>query len=55
MLVVIARYSRDQAFTVLRGNAAFIVAMTAGSVTGTLLGALLPGIVPNLVGSPPSL
>jgi uncharacterized protein len=33
MLVVIARYSRDQAFTVVRGNAVFIVAMTAGSVT----------------------
>jgi hypothetical protein len=55
MLVAFARHSRDQAFTVLRGNAAFIVAMTAGAVTGTLLGALLPGLVPNLVLPPPSL
>src|SRR3712207_3828511 len=49
MLVAFARYSRDQAFTVLRGNGALVAAMTAGSITGTLLGALLLGIVPNVV------
>jgi uncharacterized protein len=49
MLVAFARYSRDRAFSVLRGNGTFVVAMTAGSITGTLLGALLLGIVPNLV------
>jgi hypothetical protein len=40
MLVAFARYSRDQVFTVLRGNGAFIVAMANGSITGTVLGAL---------------
>ena len=37
MLVAFARYSRDQAFTVLRGNGRFVLAMTAGSIVGTLL------------------
>ena len=49
ILVAFARYSRDQAFSVLRGNGTFVAAMTAGSITGTVLGALLLGIVPNLV------
>ena len=49
MLVALARYSRDQAFTVLRSNGRFVLAMTAGSITGTLAGALILGIVPNLV------
>jgi uncharacterized membrane protein YfcA len=49
MLVALARYSRDQAFTVLRGNGWFLAAMSAGSITGALLGALLLGIIPNLV------
>ena len=49
MLVAFARYSRDQAFTVLAGNGRFILAMTIGSITGTLLGALLLGVIPNLV------
>ena len=39
MLVAFARYSRDQAFTVLRGNAAFIVAMTATTAVGTKMDA----------------
>jgi hypothetical protein len=39
MLVAFARYSRDQAFTVLRGNGRFVIAMTAGSIVGTLAGA----------------
>jgi len=48
MLVAFARYSRDQAFTVLRENGRFLVAMTAGSIAGTLVGALLLGVIPNL-------
>jgi uncharacterized protein len=47
MLVAFARYSRDQAFGVLRQHAPFAVAMTAGSVTGSLLGGLLLGVVPT--------
>jgi uncharacterized protein len=49
MLVAFARYSRDQAFTVLGSNGRFVIAMTAGSIAGTLAGALLLGIVPNLL------
>jgi uncharacterized membrane protein YfcA len=49
MLVALARYSRDQAFTVLRGNGRFVIAMTAGSIVGTLAGALLLGVIPNLI------
>ena len=49
MLVAFARYSRDQAFTVLRGNGRFVIAMTAGSITGALAGALLLGVIPNLI------
>jgi uncharacterized membrane protein YfcA len=47
MLVAFARYSRDQAFGVLRQHAPFAVAMTAGSVTGSLVGGLLLGVVPT--------
>ncbi len=49
MIVAFARYSRDQAFTVLRGNGRFVIAMAAGSITGTLLGALLLGVIPNRI------
>lgn len=49
MLVAFARYSRDQAFTVLTGNGRFIIVMTMGSIIGTLLGALLLGVIPNLI------
>jgi uncharacterized protein len=49
MLVAFARYSRDQAFTVLRGNGRFLLAMTVGSVVGSVGGALLLGVVPNLL------
>jgi hypothetical protein len=41
MLVAFARYSRHQAFTVLRSSGRFVLAMTAGSIAGTLVGALL--------------
>jgi uncharacterized membrane protein YfcA len=49
MLVAFARYSRDQAFTVLRGNGRFLLTMTVGSVVGSVGGALLLGVVPNLL------
>jgi uncharacterized protein len=48
MLVAFTRYSRDRAFTVLRTNARFMIAMTAGSVAGALVGALLLDVVPHL-------
>ena len=49
MLVAFARYSRDQAFTVLRDNKGFAIAMTAGSILGTVIGGLLLGAIPNAV------
>ncbi len=47
MLVAFARYSQDQAFGVLRENAAFAVAMTLGSVAGAVAGGRLLGVVPS--------
>lgn len=47
MLVAFARYSRDQAFAVLRRNAGLVTAMTLGSVLGTVVGALLAGVAPE--------
>src|SRR5829696_7141308 len=49
MAVAFARYSRDQAFTVLRGNSRSLLAMTAGSIAGSDAGALLLGVIPNLL------
>ena len=49
MLVAFARYSRDQNFAVLLGNARFVGAMAAGSIAGTLAGGLLVGVVPSSV------
>lgn len=49
MLVAFFRYSRDQAFAVLRGNKRFVVAMGAGSVTGSIVGGLLLGVVAEAV------
>jgi uncharacterized protein len=49
MAVPFARYSRDQAFAVLRGNGGFVLAMTVGSIAGAVVGALLLGAVPDLV------
>jgi uncharacterized protein len=48
MLVAFARYSRDEAFTVLRSNGHFVIAMAAGSIAGTLVGARLLDIVHGL-------
>ena len=49
MVVAFARYSRDQAFGVLRANGRFAVVMTAGSIAGTVAGGLLLGVVPTAV------
>lgn len=48
-LVAFFRYSRDQAFGVLREYPGFVVAMAAGSVVGTVIGGLLLGVVPSAV------
>lgn len=42
MLVAFSRYSRDQAFGVLRKHAGFVAAMAAGSVAGGLLLGAVP-------------
>jgi len=47
MLVGFTRYSRDQSFSVLGRNRAFLLVMAAGSVVGTFIGGQLLGIVPN--------
>lgn len=47
MLVASARYSRDQGFQVLRSNARFVAAMSAGSIIGAVLGGFLLGAVPD--------
>lgn len=49
MLVGFARYSRDQSFSVFRGNGWFLLAMAAGSIVGTFIGGLLLGIVPSAI------
>ncbi len=45
MLVGFARYSRDQSFSVLGRNKAFLLVMAAGSIVGTFIGSLLLGMV----------
>lgn len=47
MIVGFARYSRDQSFSVLARNRAFLVVMAAGSVAGTFVGGLLLGVIPG--------
>lgn len=49
MLVGFTRYSRDQSFSVLGRNKAFLLLMATGSIVGTFLGGLLLGLVPNAV------
>lgn len=49
MLVGFTRYSRDQSFSVVRQNWAFLLVMAAGSIMGTFLGGLALGIVSNAV------
>jgi uncharacterized protein len=52
MIVGFARYSRDQSFSVLGRNRAFVVVMAAGSIAGTFIGGRLLGIVPNIILTP---
>lgn len=47
MLVGFARYSRDQAFAVLRRNGSFVFAMGVGSILGTIFGGRLVRTVPT--------
>lgn len=45
MLVAFFRYSRDQAFVVLREYPSFVAWLAVGSVVGTVFGGLLLGVV----------
>lgn len=47
MLVGFTRYSRDQSFSVLGRNRAFLIVMAAGSIAGAFIGGLLLGVVPD--------
>lgn len=47
MIVGFARYSQDQAFSVLRRNGAFVLTMAIGSIVGTFIGGRLLGVVPS--------
>jgi uncharacterized membrane protein YfcA len=47
MLVGFARYSRDQAFDILRSNASFVLALAVGSIAGAVVGGLLVQVVRN--------
>ncbi|MRX37041.1 sulfite exporter TauE/SafE family protein [Aminobacter sp. SR38] len=47
MLVGFTRYSRDQSFSVLGRNKAFLLIMAGGSIVGTFIGGLLLDVVPN--------
>jgi uncharacterized protein len=49
MLVGVARYSRDQAFAVLRDNGSFVLAIAVGSTLGAVVGGRLVRIVPARV------
>ena len=49
MLVGFARYSRDDSFSVLRTNKAFVVTMAAGSIVGAAIGGQLLGVVPGAI------
>jgi uncharacterized membrane protein YfcA len=49
MLVGFARYSRDQAFAVLRANRTFMWAMALGSLVGVGVGGMLVRVVPASV------
>lgn len=47
MLVGFTRYSRDQSFSAIGRNRAFLLLMAAGSIVGTFIGGQLLGIVPS--------
>lgn len=46
MVVGFARYSQDQAFSVLRTNKTFVVTMALGSIAGAAIGGSLLGVIP---------
>lgn len=52
MLVAFLRYSRTQAFSILREVPTFVVAMTLGSIAGTSVGGLIAGVVSTAVIGP---
>lgn len=45
MVVALARYSRDQAFGVLRANRRFVAVMALGSIAGVVIGGALAAVV----------
>lgn len=47
MVVGFSRYSQDQAFGILQGQKAFVVAMATGSIVGAALGGQLLGVIPT--------
>ncbi|BCG95849.1 sulfite exporter TauE/SafE family protein [Mesorhizobium sp. 131-2-1] len=49
MLVGFTRYSRDQSFSVLGRNKAFLLVMAVGSIVGTFIGGRLLGVVPEQI------
>lgn len=49
MLVGFARYSRDDAFRVLRANGGFVLVMALGSLAGAAIGGAALGVVPDRV------
>jgi len=49
LLVGFTRYSRDDAFAVLKHNKTFVIVMAAGSLMGAWFGGHLLGIVPSAV------
>ncbi|CAH2398277.1 sulfite exporter TauE/SafE family protein [Mesorhizobium escarrei] len=49
MLVGFTRYSRDQSFSVIGRNKAFLLAMAVGSIVGAYIGGQLLGLVPEQI------
>lgn len=49
MLVGFTRYSREQAFAVLRRNSRFVLLMAVGSIVGSYAGGKLLGLIPNTI------
>ena len=49
MLVGFTRYSRDQSFSVIGRNKAFLLAMAAGSIVGAYIGGQLLWVVPEQI------
>lgn len=52
MVVALLRYSRTDAFRVLREIPVFVVAMAVGSMAGTIVGGLLLSVIPAVVIGP---